>query len=187
MQSSHSSFIFLLPAGWQTDDCKYGPEKGVGVGDNINSCAFDGARCKVWSGPPNEQQNNDYGQEWNADDVLSCLFSWNGDVSFWLNGINMGVAFTELNSGVNWYPATSLAMDQRCCFNFGSKPFRYCDVIRERERERDGETETETERDRERDRQRQRQRDRQRDRDRDRDRQTERQRETETARGLASP
>ena len=96
----------------------------MGIGDNNNSCAFDGGRRKIWNGPPGEQHNNDYGVEWKVDDVLSCLFSWNGDVSFWLNGSNMGVAFQELNSAVNWYPAASLAMDQHCIFNFGSKPFR---------------------------------------------------------------
>ena len=102
----------------------------MGVGDDKNSCAFDGARCKVWSGPPGEQLNNDYGKEWSKGDVLSCLFSWNGEVSFWLNGVDMGVAFRGLNPGVNWYPAASVAMDQNCSFNFGDKPFRYdCYVL----------------------------------------------------------
>lgn len=111
--------------GWQTEECRYGPERGVGVGDDKNSCAFDGARCKVWSGPPSEQINNDYGKEWSYGDVLSCLFSWNGEVSFWLNGVDMGVAFRGLNPSVNWYPAASVAMDQNCSFNFGGRPFRW--------------------------------------------------------------
>lgn len=115
------SFVYL---GWQTEECRYGPERGVGVGDDKNSCAFDGARCKVWSGPPSEQINNDYGKEWSYGDVLSCLFSWNGEVSFWLNGVDMGVAFRGLNPSVNWYPAASVAMDQNCSFNFGGRPFR---------------------------------------------------------------
>ena len=57
--------------------------------------------------------------------MLSCLFSWNGEVSYWLNGVDMGVAFRGLNTGVNWYPAASVAMDQTCSFNFGDKPFRF--------------------------------------------------------------
>ena len=118
------SVFYLCKLGWQTEDCRYGPERGVGVGDDKNSCAFDGARCKIWSGPPGEQPNNDYGKEWGYGDVLSCLFSWNGEVSFWLNGVDMGVAFRGLNPGVNWYPAASVAMDQNCSFNFGDKPFR---------------------------------------------------------------
>ena len=120
---------FALDLGWQNEDCRYGPERGVGVGDDTNSCAFDGARCKVWNGPPSEQRNNDYGREWSNGDVLSCLFSWNGEVSFWLNGVDMGVAFRELNPLVNWYPAASIAMDQHCCFNFGGKPFRCVKVL----------------------------------------------------------
>ena len=119
-------WVLLPPAGWQTDQCKYGPEKGVGVGDDVNSCAFDGARCKVWSGPPSEQHNNDYGREWVEGDTLSCLMSWTGDVSFWLGGVSQGVAFKAMNMNSNWYPAVSLAMDQQCVFNFGSKPFRCC-------------------------------------------------------------
>lgn len=115
----------ILQIGWQTEDCRYGPERGAGVGDDKNSCAFDGARCKIWSGPPGEQMNNDYGKEWGYGDVLSCLFSWSGEVSYWLNGVDMGVAFRGLNPGVNWYPAASVAMDQTCSFNFGDKPFRY--------------------------------------------------------------
>ncbi|XP_032239903.1 uncharacterized protein LOC5514394 isoform X2 [Nematostella vectensis] len=115
----------IMQIGWQTEECRYGPERGVGVGDDKHSCAFDGARCKIWSGPPSEQQNNDYGVEWQIGDVLSCLFSWEGDVSFWLNGRDHGVAFTSLNTSINWYPAVSLAMDQHCIFNFGSMPFRY--------------------------------------------------------------
>ncbi|XP_015759661.1 PREDICTED: uncharacterized protein LOC107338925, partial [Acropora digitifera] len=116
---------FCAKSGWQTEDCRYGPERGAGVGDDKNSCAFDGARCKIWSGPLGEQINNDYGKEWSSGDVLSCLFSWNGEVSYWLNGVDMGVAFRGLNTGVNWYPAASVAMDQTCSFNFGDKPFRY--------------------------------------------------------------
>ncbi|XP_067026328.1 uncharacterized protein [Acropora muricata] len=115
----------ILQIGWQTEDCRYGPERGAGVGDDKNSCAFDGARCKIWNGPLGEQINNDYGKEWSSGDVLSCLFSWNGEVSYWLNGVDMGVAFRGLNTGVNWYPAASVAMDQTCSFNFGDKPFRY--------------------------------------------------------------
>ena len=120
----YSMTYYPRALGWQTEECRYGPERGVGVGDDKNSCAFDGARCKVWSGPPSEQVNNDYGREWSYGDVLSCLFSWSGEVSFWLNGVDMGVAFRGLNPGVNWYPAASIAMDQHCSFNFGSKPFR---------------------------------------------------------------
>ena len=116
---------FCAKSGWQTEDCRYGPERGAGVGDDKNSCAFDGARCKIWNGPLGEQINNDYGKEWSSGDVLSCLFSWNGEVSYWLNGVDMGVAFRGLNTGVNWYPAASVAMDQTCCFNFGDKPFRF--------------------------------------------------------------
>ena len=111
--------------GWRTSRCQYSPENGIGVGDDVHSCAFDGARLKIWNGPACRAVNNDYGEAWTANDVISCLFSWEGDVSFWLNGVDLGVAFENMNPELDYYPAVSLAMDQHCCFNFGGdKPFR---------------------------------------------------------------
>lgn len=123
---SKSSIQFLnYTVGWRTSECRYDPEKGAGVGDDVHSCAFDGARMKIWGSPAFRHVNNDYGKEWAVDDIVSCLFSWNGEVSFWLNGENLGVAFTGMNPNLEHYPAASLAMDQHCCFNFGEdKPFR---------------------------------------------------------------
>lgn len=116
----------IMQIGWRTSACKYGPEKGVGVGDDVHSCAFDGARMKVWNGPACRQFDNDYGKKWAVNDIVSCLFSWDGEVSFWLNGENLGVAFENMNPEIEHYPGASLAMDQHCCFNFGGeKPFRY--------------------------------------------------------------
>ena len=120
----------MLSLGWRTRDCEYGSEKGVGVGDNEHSCAFDGARVKIWNGPAYQQVGNDYGKKWAVDDVVSCLFSWSGEVSFWLNGEDLGVAFDDMNPELDHYPGASLAMDQHCCFNFGGeKPLRFLSLI----------------------------------------------------------
>ena len=118
--------VFLFPtSGWRTRKCEYSPEKGNGVGDDVHSCAFDGARLKIWNGPACQTVNNDYGEQWVANDIVSCLFSWYGEVSFWLNGIDLGVAFSNMNPHLDYYPAVSLAMQQHCRFNFGGdKPFR---------------------------------------------------------------
>nr|XP_054765633.1 uncharacterized protein LOC129272527 [Lytechinus pictus] len=52
-----------------------------------------------------------------------------GNASFWLRGINMGVAFQGLDLSKGWYPACSISTDQHVRFNFGKSKFRYSDVI----------------------------------------------------------
>lgn len=119
----------IVQVGWALKRCEFGPEKGVGVGDDLNSCAFDGARCRKWNGPITETLNNEYGLEWQVGDVVSCLMDRHGNASFWLRGINMGVAFQDLDLNRGWYPACSLSTDQQIKFNFGDSQFRYADVI----------------------------------------------------------
>ncbi|XP_066278423.1 uncharacterized protein [Branchiostoma lanceolatum] len=116
----------IIQIGWATKDCEFGPEKGIGVGDNVQSCAFDGARCKVWRGPITEQKDNEYGTEWHSADIVSCLLYSNGNVCFWLNGVNMGIAYRGLDMTQQWYPAASLSTEQQILFNFGIQPFRFC-------------------------------------------------------------
>lgn len=66
----------------------------VGVGDDGNSYAFDGSRCRAWHGGaqgalllPNM---GEYGCEWRPDDCLTVLFDVDSrTMSFWLNGEDM--------------------------------------------------------------------------------------------------
>ena len=52
----------MIFIGWTNSECIFNPEKGIGVGDTVDSCGFDGARCKIWSGPSRDVlQENDYG------------------------------------------------------------------------------------------------------------------------------
>ena len=126
MHKTRSPVVCFLILGWRTSKCEYSPEKGNGVGDDLHSYAFDGARLKVWNGPGCRMANNDYGEMWAANDIVSCLLSWDGDIEFWLNGVSLGVAFENINTELDYYPAVSLAMDQHCSFNFGGdQPFRY--------------------------------------------------------------
>ncbi|XP_071492443.1 uncharacterized protein [Diadema antillarum] len=121
----------IIQIGWATKKCDFGPEKGVGVGDDLHSCAFDGARCRKWNGPITETSSNEYGLEWQVGDVVSCLMDHRGNASFWLRGGNMGEAFQGLDLSEKWFPACSLSTDQQVRFNFGDSPFRYGDVIPE--------------------------------------------------------
>ena len=60
---------------------------------------------------------------WAVGDTLSCLLSVDGQVSFWLNGEDLGVAVEYLDTRLRWYPAASLSLDQQCRMNFGGEPF----------------------------------------------------------------
>lgn len=45
-----------MQIGWANDLCQFHPEKGLGVGDDKHSFAFDGGRCKKWNGPVTDLQ-----------------------------------------------------------------------------------------------------------------------------------
>ncbi|XP_064637619.1 uncharacterized protein LOC135493903 [Lineus longissimus] len=115
----------IIQIGWSSKDCNFSPQKGLGVGDDKRSVAFDGERCKKWNGPLTEQLDNVYGEPWKDGDTISCLMSDKGDVIYWLDGKDLGIAFTGLDPQYTWYPAASLATDQCVEFNFGATAFKH--------------------------------------------------------------
>ncbi|XP_013412358.1 RING finger and SPRY domain-containing protein 1-like [Lingula anatina] len=115
----------IIQIGFANESCVFQPEKGLGVGDDKNSCAFDGGRCKKWNGSITELEDNNYGEEWSDGDMISCCLSRDGQVSFWLNGKDLGVAFTGLDLSKIWFPAVSVSTEQQVRVNFGSSPFKY--------------------------------------------------------------
>lgn len=122
----------IIQIGWANEGCVFDPHKGVGVGDTTNSCGFDGIRCKIWYGPSIDVfEDNDYGIAWQIGDVVSVLLSWKGDISFWLNGKDLGVARRGVDTSKLWYPAASLSVDQQCSFIFKSSDMKYkkCDYV----------------------------------------------------------
>lgn len=63
---------------------------------------------------------------WQVGDVVSVLLSWDGVVSFWLNGKDLGPALkNNLDPTKMWYPAASLSIDQHCTFIFDEELMRY--------------------------------------------------------------
>lgn len=84
----------LAQLGWaEMTTNKFHPntEQGEGVGDDAGSYAFDGSRrFKFHNG-----KEDVYGQSWKAGDVVGCFYNVkNGEISYSLNGTNLGVAFT---------------------------------------------------------------------------------------------
>ncbi|XP_033109780.1 uncharacterized protein LOC117111027 isoform X2 [Anneissia japonica] len=119
----------IVQIGFATKHSALEPEKGIGIGDDTESYAFDGARCKLWSGPITELMSNDYGMQWQEGDIISCLIDKHGNISYWLRGLNMGVAFVDIDLKRCFYPACSLSTNQEIAFNFGDRPFRYANIM----------------------------------------------------------
>ncbi|KAK4765336.1 hypothetical protein SAY86_026426 [Trapa natans] len=108
--------------GWATLSCPFTDQKGVGDADD--SYAFDGRRVRKWN-----KEAEPYGQSWVAGDVIGCCIDLDdGKISFYRNGISLGIAFDsirQMEPRGGYYPATSLSQGERCEFNFGARPFRY--------------------------------------------------------------
>ncbi|XP_049387197.1 E3 ubiquitin-protein ligase RKP isoform X1 [Solanum stenotomum] len=108
--------------GWATLSCPFTDHKGVGDADD--SYAYDGKRVSKWN-----KEAQDYGQPWVVGDVIGCCIDLDGDeISFYRNGVSLGVAFIGIRKmvpGLGYYPAISLSQGERCELNFGEIPFRY--------------------------------------------------------------
>lgn len=112
----------IVQVGWARESCLFEPENGLGVGDNVESCSYDGHRCRAWNGTGAAAKDNSYGESWAVGDVVGCIFDAGaGTASFMLNGKPLGVAFTGLTDKPDsiWYPAVSLSSGQQINFNFG--------------------------------------------------------------------
>ena len=119
----------LLQVGWATYSSLWSKE--YGVGDNINTYAFDGHRVKKW----NVSQQN-YGTQWEVGDVVtSCIDLDSGKVDWYLNGQHLGTAYADIDSlathaaGGNehlvFVPAVSINNSQLVGVNFGAIPFTH--------------------------------------------------------------
>eukprot|EP00850_Spirogloea_muscicola_P003185 SM000012S25447 [mRNA] locus=s12:1115664:1123627:- [translate_table: standard] len=108
--------------GWATLRCPFTNEDGVG--DAADSYAYDGKRLFKWGGGCQE-----YGQPWVAGDVIGCCLDLEQrEISFYRNGVPLGVAFTGVRSlepGLGYFPAVSLSYGERCLLNFGSRPMQH--------------------------------------------------------------
>lgn len=108
--------------GWATVVCPFTDHKGVGDADD--SYAYDGKRVRKWN-----KEAETYGQSWVVGDVIGCCIDLDSDeISFYRNGISLGVAFCGIRKmvpGLGYHPAISLSQGERCELNFGGVPFKY--------------------------------------------------------------
>mmetsp|Transcript_13627 Transcript_13627/g.23196 ORF Transcript_13627/g.23196 Transcript_13627/m.23196 type:complete len:774 (+) Transcript_13627:464-2785(+) len=112
----------LMQIGFSTLQTPFSSQKGVGVGDESTSYAYDGFRVKKWNG-----ENLAYGEAWSVGDVIGVLIDFNVQhIQFFRNEKSLGIAFTNIKTGPNcvYFPAISLERGQRAVFNFGALPMR---------------------------------------------------------------
>eukprot|EP00054_Salpingoeca_dolichothecata_P030312 m.245314 g.245314 ORF g.245314 m.245314 type:complete len:418 (-) comp26635_c0_seq7:244-1497(-) len=119
----------IVQVGWATPQCSFQPERGLGVGDDEFSCAYDGTRQRAWCARQSCCETHDnYGKPWKPGDVVGSVFNADeGCVDFFLNGEPLGRAFSYLDMTQSWCPAVSLSTNQQVRFNFGQQGF-WCDV-----------------------------------------------------------
>lgn len=66
----------VMQVGWCTSKCRFSQD--AGVGDTINSYAFDGNRIRKWN-----VSTSKYGQAWLSGDIIgSCIDLNKGTVHF---------------------------------------------------------------------------------------------------------
>ncbi|KAF5840602.1 concanavalin A-like lectin/glucanase domain-containing protein, partial [Dunaliella salina] len=121
LQTLHTSGIQQL--GWCTVSCPFTAEEGVG--DAPDSYAYDGKRTRKWS-----VKASPYGQTWAAGDVIGCCLDLDaGEMSFYRNGVPLGVAFSGIrklqHTQLAFFPAASISYAEKCELNFGGLPFQY--------------------------------------------------------------
>ncbi|XP_017884419.1 E3 ubiquitin-protein ligase RNF123-like isoform X2 [Ceratina calcarata] len=111
----------LMQIGWSTFDCKFTPDSGVG--DTVNSYAYDGNRVRKWN-----VASYSYGESWLGGDVIGCAIDLDdGNVDFYRNGRNLGRAFENITMGSSfaYFPTVSLARTESLIANFGLTPMHY--------------------------------------------------------------
>ena len=111
----------MMQTGWCTINCKFFHEEGVG--DTVDSYAFDGNRVRKWN-----KTTQRYGEAWSTGDIISCAIDCDeGTITFYRNGNSMGKAFSNINRGPGYvyFPAVSLAASENLRANFGATPLRY--------------------------------------------------------------
>ncbi|XP_015584850.1 E3 ubiquitin-protein ligase RNF123 isoform X2 [Cephus cinctus] len=111
----------VMQVGWGTIKCEFNQESGVG--DTVNSYAYDGNRIRKWN-----VTTHKYGEPWLSGDIIGCALDVdNGKIEFYRNGRSLGTAFENITmgAGIAYFPTVSLAYTENLTANFGSTPLRY--------------------------------------------------------------
>ncbi|XP_045524913.1 E3 ubiquitin-protein ligase RNF123-like isoform X1 [Pieris brassicae] len=109
----------IMQVGWCTAACTFSMD--TGVGDTAHSYGYDGGRVRKWN-----VATSPYGYAWLPGDVIaSCIDLDKGTLEYYRNGVSLGMAFDKVThgTGLAYFPAVSLAMQEHLYANFGHVPF----------------------------------------------------------------
>ncbi|XP_060536122.1 ATP-dependent RNA helicase Ddx1 [Cylas formicarius] len=86
-------------------------------------------RCGYGFGGTGKKSNNrqfdNYGEPFGKNDTITCLLDMDkGEIKFLKNGVDLGIAFSNLNTKEAYFPAVVLK-NAEMAFNFGDKPFKH--------------------------------------------------------------
>jgi len=110
--------------GWCTEKCTMVTNSYNGIGSDSESWGYDGSCQKAFFGSSNSDTR--YGEYWSNGDIIGTVLDLeNKTISFYRNGKDMGVAFSNIPTNEPIYPAASLQKKQKTSFNFGKEPFKY--------------------------------------------------------------
>ncbi len=84
-----------MQLGWADSGFVPNESHGSGVGDHACSWAYDGWRQKKWNGGSSVRYGG--AAKWKAGDVVGCCVDIDGgSVKFYLNGTDLGVAYSNV-------------------------------------------------------------------------------------------
>ncbi|KAL3673478.1 hypothetical protein V7S43_001188 [Phytophthora oleae] len=116
----------LIQVGWIDGYFQGSSDQGEGVGDHAHSWSYDGNRQRRWN-----SGSSSYGEKWRAGDIIGCLLDLTTqEMTFFRNGVNLGVAYSELKCSVGdkrsgMMPGISLERGEIIRINLGYQPFAY--------------------------------------------------------------
>lgn len=120
----------LIQIGWIDGYFQGSSDQGEGVGDHSHSWSYDGNRQRRWN-----SGSSSYGEKWKAGDIIGCLLDLTtSEMTFFRNGINLGVAYSGFKCSVSdkrsgLMPGISLERGEIIRVNLGHQPFAYPPTI----------------------------------------------------------
>jgi len=112
-----------IQIGYVNDKCNIAINWPMGVGNDPNSWGFDGTEQSSFHG---NTSGNYYGNFWCQGDVVGVVLDCDLKmISYFINGEDMGPAFTNVQLGEGLIPALSVNRNQSVFVNFGKSPFAF--------------------------------------------------------------
>ncbi|KAF9166642.1 hypothetical protein DFQ26_007339 [Actinomortierella ambigua] len=121
----------IMQIGWATPQCRFCPDEGTGVGDDLFGFSYDGCRNLLWA----NGESTHYGDSgsWRPGDVLGFYLDVdNSQLECFLNGVPLGsttpfasIGHFQDQAAAGYFPAFSVTPLQQIELNFGASPFRY--------------------------------------------------------------